>query len=166
MLTFTGVILIVSLQVLLRYLFNFGLIWAQEISELMILGAYFFGISYVYKSKQYLVIDVLFEKFNDRVKVVLFVISQILTILFCMMLFVELLGIAPGQLRMKTYILRFPQFYSSIPLLIASASMVLTSIYYLIKILSEFNQSHPSISFKKIEESINLYPNHSLGRLL
>ena len=132
----------------------------------MILGAYFFGISYVYKSKQYLVIDVLFEKFNDRVKVVLFVISQILTILFCMMLFVELLGIAPGQLRMKTYILRFPQFYSSIPLLIASASMVLTSIYYLIKILTEFNQSHPSISFKKIEESINLYPNHSLGRLL
>tara|TARA_Y100000590_G_scaffold298232_1_gene336214 strand:- start:1261 stop:1659 length:399 start_codon:yes stop_codon:yes gene_type:complete len=132
----------------------------------MILGAYFFGISYVYKSKQYLVIDVLFEKFNDRVKVVLFVISQILTILFCMMLFVELLGIAPGQLRMKTYILRFPQFYSSIPLLIASASMVLTSIYYLIKILTEFNQSDPSISFKKIEESINLYPNHSLGRLL
>ena len=132
----------------------------------MILGAYFFGISYVYKSKQYLVIDVLFEKFNDRVKVVLFVISQILTILFCMMLFVELLGIAPGQLRMKTYILRFPQFYSSIPLLIASASMVLTSIYYLIKILTEFNQSHPSISFKKIEESINLFPNHSLGRLL
>ena len=98
LLTFTGVILIVSLQVLLRYLFNFGLIWAQEISELMILGAYFFGISYVYKSKQYLVIDVLFEKFNDRVKVVLFVISQILTILFCMMIFVELLGIAPGQL--------------------------------------------------------------------
>jgi len=132
----------------------------------MILGAYFFGISYVYKSKQYLVIDVLFEKFNDRVKVVLFVISQILTILFCMMLFVELLGIAPGQLRMKTYILRFPQFYSSIPLLIASASMVLTSIYYLIKILTEFNQSDPSISFKKIEESINLFPNHSLGRLL
>jgi len=132
----------------------------------MILGAYFFGISYVYKSKQYLVIDVLFEKFNDRVKVVLFVISQILTILFCMMLFVELLGIAPGQLKMKTYILRFPQFYSSIPLLIASASMVLTSIYYLIKILTEFNQSDPSISFKKIEESINLYPNHSLGRLL
>ena len=132
----------------------------------MILGAYFFGISYVYKSKQYLVIDVLFEKFNDRVKVVLFVISQILTILFCMMLFVELLGIAPGQLRMKTYILRFPQFYSSIPLLIASASMVLTSIYYLIKILTEFNQSDPSISFKNIEESINLYPNHSLGRLL
>ena len=83
-----------------------------------------------------------------------------------MMLFVELLGIAPGQLRMKTYILRLPQFYSSIPLLIASASMVLTSIYYLIKILTEFNQSHPSISFKKIEESINLYPNHSLGRLL
>ena len=132
----------------------------------MILGAYFFGISYVYKAKQYLVIDVLFEKFNDRVKVVLFVISQILTILFCMMLFVELLGIAPGQLRMKTYILRLPQFYSSIPLLIASASMVLTSIYYLIKILTEFNQSDPSISFKKIEESINLYPNHSLGRLL
>ena len=132
----------------------------------MILGAYFFGISYVYKSKQYLVIDVLFEKFNDRVKVVLFVISQILTILFCMMLFVELLGIAPGQLRMKTYILRFPQFYSSIPLLIASASMVLTSIYYLIKILTEFNQRDQSRSFKKIEESINLYPNHSLGRLL
>ena len=132
----------------------------------MILGAYFFGISYVYKAKQYLVIDVLFEQLTDRVKVVLFVIAQVLTALFCLMIVVELLGIAPGQLRMKTYILRFPQFYSSVPLLIASASMTVTAIYYGVRVLVELKRNSSAKSFREIEESVNLFPHHSLSRLL
>ena len=42
------------------------------------------------------------------------------------------LELAPAQLVFFTYILNIPRFYSTLPLIIASASMALTAVYYAI----------------------------------
>ena len=41
----------------LRFAFNYGIWWIQEIVQLAILSAYFLGTSYIFKARQYLVID-------------------------------------------------------------------------------------------------------------
>jgi len=42
------------------------------------------------------------------------------------------LELAPAQLVFYTYILNIPRFYSTLPLIIASASMAVTAVYYAI----------------------------------
>lgn len=164
LLTFIGVVALVSAQVFLRYLFNIGIVWAQEISQLMILVAYFLGTSYVYKSRQYLVIDIVFNRLSERLKLIFYLATQALIAAFCAMLLVELIGIAPFQLRMKTHILHLPRLFSSLPLAFASASMAATAVYYGVRVVLEKRSTGRSLA--DIENSINLFPQYKLGSLL
>lgn len=160
---FCGVVSLVTAQVTFRYLFDIGLVWVQEISQLMILVAYFFGTSFVFEARQYLIISILFDRFNERVKLPLYLAAQILTTAFCIMLVVELLRIAPNQLYMKTYILRLPRFYSSLPLLIASASLALTAVYYGVAAVRAVVRQGPEVDIAAVEAAANLFPDHRQG---
>src|SRR5256885_4138167 len=62
----------------------------------------------------------------------LFRSAQIMIAAFCLVLVVTGLELAPSQLVFFTYILNIPRFYSTLPLIIASASMAATAIYYAI----------------------------------
>ena len=42
--------------------------------------------------------------------------------------------LAPRQLDFATYILGIPKFYASIPLLFAAASMIVTTVYYILAV--------------------------------
>ena len=75
------------------------------------------------------------------------------------MLFFELLGIAPQQLYMKTYILHIPRFYSSLPLLIASISMTLTAVFYTVEAI----RMRSAGDLDTIETAIDLFPGDRTG---
>ena len=160
---FCGVVGLVSAQVFLRYLFDIGLVWVQEISQLLILITYFFGTSFVFKTRHYLIIGFLFERFDERTKLTLYLATQALTAAFCAMLFLELLGIAPNQLLMKTYILHIPRFYSSLPLMAASASMALTALYYGVTAARLARRLGPGATLTAIEGAANLFPGYQGG---
>jgi TRAP-type C4-dicarboxylate transport system permease small subunit len=51
-------------------------------------------------------------------------------VMFGLFLVVTGLELAPAQLVFYTYILNIPRFYSTLPLILASASMALTAVYY------------------------------------
>ena len=156
---FTSVIVLVSAQIFFRYVLDVGLVWVQEVSQLLILTAYFFGISFVFKSRRYLIVSILFDRFPEAAKLPLYIGCQVLTAAFCAMLFVELLGIAPQQLYMKTYILQIPRFYSSLPLLVASISMTLTAIYYTVEAI----RMRSAGDLETIETAIDLFPGDRSG---
>ena len=156
---FTSVIALVSAQIFFRYVFDVGLVWVQEVSQLLILTAYFFGISFVFKARRYLIVSILFDRFPEAAKLPLYIGCQVLTAAFCAMLFFELLGIAPQQLYMKTYILQIPRFYSSLPLLIASISMTLTAVYYTVEAI----RMRSAGDLDAIETAIDLFPGDRSG---
>ena len=58
--------------------------------------------------------------------------TQVSIAVFCLFLVVTGLELAPAQLVFYTYILNIPRFYSTLPLIVASASMALTAVYYAI----------------------------------
>ena len=159
---FTSVIVLVSAQIFFRYVLDVGLVWVQEVSQLLILTAYFFGISFVFKSRRYLIVSILFDRFPEAAKLPLYIGCQVLTAAFCAMLFVELLGIAPQQLYMKTYILHIPRFYSSLPLLLASISMTLTAVYYTVEAI----RMRSAGDLDTIETAIDLFPGDRSGHSL
>jgi hypothetical protein len=59
-------------------------------------------------------------------------------------------------LRMKTFVLHVPRFYASIPLLIASASMVVTALYYGLAVASRVLRGERDA--KRIEAAVCLFP--------
>jgi TRAP-type C4-dicarboxylate transport system permease small subunit len=132
MTAFVFVIVLTMVQVIYRYAFAGSIWWAQEIAQLGMLIAYFFGIAYVYKAKQDIVIGFLVSRLSRRVQVMLTLFTQITIIVFCLFLVVTGLELAPAQLVFFTYILNIPRFYSTLPLIVASASMSVTALYYAI----------------------------------
>lgn len=127
---FVFVVGLTMTQVLYRYLLAGSIWWAQEIAQLAMLVAYFFGIAYVYKAKQDIIVGFLVKRFSRRVQVALAIFTQALIVMFCLFLVVTGLELAPAQLVFFTYILNIPRFYSTLPLILASASMALTAVYY------------------------------------
>ena len=132
MAAFVFVIALTMVQVLYRYLLAGSIWWAQEIAQLGMLIAYFFGIAYVYKANQDIVVGFLVNRLPRRVQVALTIFSQILIVCFCLFLVITGLELAPAQLVFFTYILNIPRFYSTLPLIVASASMAITAVYYAI----------------------------------
>ena len=129
---FVFVVGLTMTQVLYRYLLAGSIWWAQEIAQLAMLIAYFFGIAYVYKAKQDIIVGFLVSRLSRGVQVALTIFTQVLIVMFCLFLVVTGLELAPAQLVFFTYILSIPRFYSTLPLIVASASMAITAVYYAI----------------------------------
>ena len=127
---FAAVVLLTIVQVGLRYFFEGSLWWAQEVSQMMILVAYFQGIAYAFKTRQYIVIDFLAERLPPAAQLYCYLFAQLLVAVFCGVVLVEGTAILPRQYLMLTYILHIPRMYLGLPLLFAAVSMIGTSVYY------------------------------------
>jgi TRAP-type C4-dicarboxylate transport system permease small subunit len=128
--TFLAVVALNCAEVAMRYLFRASLWWSQEVSLLMMLVAYFLGASYVFKTRQYVVVDLLVKRFRPRLQVRLYVLAQILIGMVSAVILVQAIGLAPSQLLFNTFILGIPKFYSTVPLLLAALSLMATALYY------------------------------------
>jgi TRAP-type C4-dicarboxylate transport system permease small subunit len=132
MTAFVFVIVLTMVQVSYRYLLSGSIWWAQEIAQLAMLVAYFLGIAYVYKAKQDIIVGFLLKRLPRSLQTALAIFAQIVIAAFCIVLVLTGLDLAPSQLVFFTYILNIPRFYSTLPLIVASASMAVTAIYYAI----------------------------------
>ena len=73
----------------------------------------------------------LVNKLPVKVQFFFYYLAEVWTIVFCSVVLVSGIGDVPGLLTTYTVIMHLPEFYWTLPLLIASASMILTSVYYL-----------------------------------
>lgn len=146
------VVVLSGAQALLRYAFGTSLWWAQEISENTILFSYFLGISYVFKTRQYVLIEFVSSKLPLRAQIVLYLFAQILTLVFAVGTLYLLYLFLPTLLNMRTPVLSLPGFIPPLPLLIGSAMMVVTTIYYFSVGIWAFGGGAPGTSLADWEE--------------
>jgi TRAP-type mannitol/chloroaromatic compound transport system permease small subunit len=74
--------LVMGANVLLRYGFSIGFIWAQELEWHIMVPICLFGMSYAMLHGEHVRVDVLFAKFSPRNKELINVISALLAMLF------------------------------------------------------------------------------------
>jgi TRAP-type transport system small permease protein len=128
--TFLAVVALSCTEVAMRYLFRSSLWWSQEVALLLMLVAYFFGASYVFKTRQYVVVDLLVQRLPIHLHVQLYLLAQALIGSVAAVILVQAIGLAPSQLQFYTFILDIPKFYSTLPLLLAALSILVTTLYY------------------------------------
>ena len=130
----TALLVVVGLsfaQAFLRYTLGTSLWWAQEVAENTIIVSYFLGVSYVFKTRQYILIEFVSLLLPVRGQLLLYVFAQIVTAVFAAIMVVLVFQFAPTLLNMRTPVLALPAIISALPIATASAMMVATSFYYL-----------------------------------
>ena len=75
------IVVLMATNVILRYSFSFGSVWAQELEWHLLAPLILFGMSYAMLHGEHVRVDVLYAKFDERTKLWVEVLSQLLCIL-------------------------------------------------------------------------------------
>lgn len=146
------VVVLSGAQALLRYAFGTSLWWAQEVSGTLMLFGYFLGASYIFKTRQYILIEFLSQQMPLVVQRVLYLFAQVAAIVFAGALAWLTFQFAPTLLGMRSPVLGLSGILTGIPVGLAAAMITLTSLYYLAFGLWVFGQSGAGDTLAEIEE--------------
>jgi TRAP-type mannitol/chloroaromatic compound transport system permease small subunit len=75
------IVVLMATNVILRYSFSYGSVWAQELEWHLLTPLIMFGIGYALLHGEHVRVDVLYDKFGERTKLWVEVASQVLCIL-------------------------------------------------------------------------------------
>lgn len=76
-----AIVVLMATNVVLRYLFSVGSVWAQELEWHLLAPLILFGIPYALLKGEHVRVDVLYAKFSPRNQLRIEVVSQVLCIL-------------------------------------------------------------------------------------
>lgn len=152
--SFTAVVVLNLTQITLR-LFDSSIWWAQEVSLLLAMIAYFIGISCVFRLRQFVVINFFVQRFSLRTQVGLYVLAQVLTIGFCATVFNVASDTIPRLMRTYSVILHLPMAYWTLTLMVASASMIITSLYFGLAVIAAARRM-PGAGLDELEGDVGL----------
>ena len=83
-----GATFLMFINVILRYIFNYGLPWSEEVVRYAILSVTFIGISLCARRDSHVAIDILFVLMKNKlIKFILHLIINIISIIFCFLMF-------------------------------------------------------------------------------
>mgnify|MGYP001413866396 CR=1 FL=1 len=74
------IVVLMSVNVVLRYLFSIGSVWAQELEWHLLTPLILFGIPYALLKGEHVRVDVLYADFSERNKLLVDIVSQVLGI--------------------------------------------------------------------------------------
>ncbi len=75
------IILLMATNVLLRYLFSYGTVWAQELEWHLLTPLILFGMSYALLHGEHVRVDVLYANFSPRMKLYVDLLSAALSVI-------------------------------------------------------------------------------------
>lgn len=145
------VVVLSAAQTLLRYLYGTSLWWSQEVSEIAILSSYFFGISYVFKTRQYILIEFIVSTLPLRLQLACYIVAQVLTVLFAAALVWLFYLFLPTLFSMRTTVMGWPAWILPAPIAVSSVMIIVTSSYYFLFGLWAFRQPLDAENIDDIE---------------
>ncbi len=104
-------VLVVIVNVLLRYLFSGGLFWVEEVATISFVWSIFTGSAAAYRHKLHIGIDLITKLFHERVKEILtVVINALMVIINGYICYLSILMIQANKLK-RTPVLDVPSIY-------------------------------------------------------
>lgn len=139
-LTLTACVILVNLNVLMRYIANAPLYWCEEVVTMLFVWTVFIGSTYAYRKHAHLGVDILVNKLPPKTKRVVSNIIAVLELLVLIMLTVisaqyvyHLLYSRAGVYKPAlSDVLRMPKWWSGIAVPIGFGSSTIFSIYFLL----------------------------------
>jgi TRAP-type mannitol/chloroaromatic compound transport system permease small subunit len=73
------IVVLMAVNVLLRYLFSVGTVWSQELEWHLLVPLVLFGMSYTLRHGDHVRVDIVYGRFSDRAKAAVDLLSALLT---------------------------------------------------------------------------------------
>ena len=102
---------IVFVNVILRYVFESGIAWSVELSQILFLVLVFFGAIQAFKENTHIQVDVLITKVPKLLQKILAIISNVIILYILYVLFRGSVQLVKENTVMTTPILGIPQSY-------------------------------------------------------
>ena len=123
---------VVILNVILRYVFNGGLFWVEEVATAAFIWSVFIGSAAAYKLKMHIGIDLITKLFPERVREI---ISSIINVLMALIngyvCYLSILMINANKLK-RTPVLSVPSMYINLAITVGFGLMTIHSIQFII----------------------------------
>ena len=127
-------VLVVITNVILRYVFQSGLFWVEEVATVSFIWSVFVGAAAAYRLKAHIGIDLVTRLFSERVReIVSIVISLMLAIINGYICYLSILFIGANQLK-RTPVLDVPSVYVNLAI---TAGFGMITLYAIRVILGE-----------------------------
>ncbi|MBU5436791.1 TRAP transporter small permease [Tissierella sp. MSJ-40] len=130
--------LLVFVQVILRYKFNYSISWSEEVSRMMIAWFIFIGSSMAVKDNAHVNMDALFSIISGRAKILVGMIVDIINIIFCIIIIIAGINMLKNAMAIGSMAtsVKVPLYipYASVPV-----GVFLMLIRYIINFKNKFN---------------------------
>lgn len=137
--TLTVCVILVNLNVIMRYLLNSPLQWSEEMVTSLFVWTVFIGSAYAYRKHSHLGVDIVVNLIHGKTKVVIQNVMAIIELLILIMLtvisaqYVYNLMFARGVFKpVVTDVLRIPKFYTGIAVPLGFGLSTVYSVYFLL----------------------------------
>jgi TRAP-type mannitol/chloroaromatic compound transport system permease small subunit len=78
-----ALVLVMAANVLLRYMFSTGSVWAQELEWHLLVPISLLGMSYALRHGEHVRVDIFFSKYPERTKILLEIVTALLSFAVC-----------------------------------------------------------------------------------
>ncbi len=129
----TTIITIVTIEVILRYVFKHSLIFTEELSRYLMVWIVFLGSALAIRDGSHIHINFLAKRFSQRNQKWFRLSSNILTLVFLVFVAIEGLWILPQQLSQMCITVNISVFYFYLAIPVGSILMII----YLIPAIKE-----------------------------
>lgn len=128
-----SIVVLLTIQVTRRYLFNSPLTWAEELSMLQMIYLCFFSADIAYRRKGHINIDFFVNLFNRKLKRIVEIIINTIILIFLVNMFKESIILIRLQIRTKfVAALPFTKSFWILPVAIVFLSMSITTFYFIL----------------------------------
>ena len=124
---------VVILNVILRYVFDGGLFWVEEVATTAFIWSVFIGSAAAYKRKMHIGIDLITKLFPERVReIISSIINLLMAVVNGYVCYLSILMINANKLK-RTPVLDIPAMYINLAITVGFGLMTLHSIQFLVK---------------------------------
>jgi TRAP-type C4-dicarboxylate transport system permease small subunit len=130
--------IVMSAQVVMRYIFKSPLTWDQELCILLLIYLSFFSADTLYRNKGHIVLDYFISKMSFRLKKVVAILINLLISFFLINIFIHSISVIKLQAGHNiTAVLPLSKSYWILPITIVSFSMLITTLYFILELFIE-----------------------------
>jgi len=148
--------LLVFVQVVLRYMFNYSLSWSEEISRYLIIWFVFIGSSIAVREKAHATMDALTTYLPPKGKRIFSIIANLISISFCVILITSGSTIVSSVMEFGnvTPSIGLPMFIPYLALPVGASLMLIRFLQLLIDDIKNFNTPYKSEFHPPINEEV------------
>ncbi|EGL82824.1 Tripartite ATP-independent periplasmic transporter DctQ component [Caldalkalibacillus thermarum TA2.A1] len=131
----------IILQVALRYLFNTGLSWPEELTTFLMAWMTFLGSAIAVKQMEHISINMFVERLPQRGQLLMRLITKITMLLFVILLVYLGYNLAVNSVNYFSNALRLSLFWPRLSILVGGSIMVLHLVHFIVRDLREVRRT-------------------------